>query len=433
MMQALLKKIESHTVKIGIVGVGYVGLPMAIEMSKHNEVIAFDTDAEKIKMLNTGKSYVDDIEDDVLVSQLRTGRLVPTSDETDLSDVECYIVCVPTPLNINKQPELKYIISATTIISKYLHKGNVVVFESTTYPGTTVELIKPLLEKTGLQCDNEFFLAFSPERVDPGNSHFRTSNTPKVVGGTSCDATKIAAKLYEANLDCEIFPVSSPTVAEMSKILENTYRNINIGLIDEFAIICNRMNIDIWEVIDAAKTKPFGFHPFYPGPGVGGHCIPLDPLYLSWKVKEYGIDATMIEASDRIIEHMPEYVVNRVSEILNDLQKSINGANILALGVAYKADISDCRESPAVKIIERLIQKKACVSVIDPFVDCFTIKSEKHFTIDMSDVQKSEYDMVILLVDHSCIDYSRLLSLDIPIFDTRNAMRAFRSNKIIKL
>ena len=290
-----------------------------------------------------------------------------------------------------------------------------------------------MLEESGLSCDKDFFLAFSPERVDPGNSLFKTTNTAKVVGGTSSESTQIAAKLYEVNLECEIFSVSSPTVAEMSKILENTYRNINIGLIDEFAIICNKMNIDIWEVIEAAKTKPFGFHAFYPGPGVGGHCIPLDPLYLSWKVKEYGLSATMIETSGRIIERMPEYLVERVAEILNDSQKSINGSCILVVGVAYKANVSDCRESPALKIIKQLISKKASVSILDPLVKSVDIDSKNYLTVDIDELQNNKYDLVVVLVDHSCVDYSKLLDLQTPIFDTKNALRAFRSEQIIKL
>jgi len=431
MMYTALKKIETHTAKIGIIGVGYIGLPMAIEMAKHNDVIAFDTDFDKIQMLRLGKSYIDDIRDCDVELFIKNKRIQPTTDEGELDCVDCYIVCVPTPLNVNKQPDLKYIISAANIIANHLKKGNVVIFESTTYPGTTNELIRPILEKAGLICDKDFFLAFSPERVDPGNVQFKTSNTAKVVGGTSKEASEIVSKLYEVNLNCEIFKVSSPTVAEMSKILENTYRNINIGLIDEFAIICNKMGIDIWEVIDAAKTKPFGFQAFYPGPGVGGHCIPLDPLYLSWKVKEYGISTTMIEASGRVIDNMPNYVVERISKILNDYQKPVNGARILIVGVAYKANISDCRESPAINVIKELKTRKAYVDIYDPYVNSINIDGEQYTTIDS--LVNENYDLIVLLVNHSGVDNKKLIEFGVPIFDTRNALKEYSCSHIIKL
>lgn len=433
MMREVLEKIEKHTAKIGIIGVGYVGLPMAIETSKENTVIAFDTDDKKIRMLNSGKSYICDISDSEIYRAVSSGRIIPSACENILSDVDCYIVCVPTPLNLNKQPELRYIISAATSIAKYLNKGNLVVFESTTYPGTTIELIKPLLEKSGLICDEDFYLAFSPERVDPGNALYNTSNTSKVVGGTSKEATEVASKLYEMNLECEVFPVSSPTVAEMSKILENTYRNINIGLINEFAIICNKMGVDIWEVVEAAKTKPFGFQAFYPGPGVGGHCIPLDPFYLSWKVKEYGLSATMIETSGRIIEHMPDYVVERIIEILNDHGHPLNGSRILVVGVAYKANICDCRESPSLHIINKLLSQKARVDVYDPFVETFDLNSQLHSTVTIDEIEKNQYDLIVILVDHKGNKYEKMLKSSVPIFDTKNALKEFVSDCIIKL
>ncbi len=432
MMPTILRKIDEYKAKIAVIGIGYVGLPMALEMAKKNCVVAFDTDKEKISMLKAKKSYIDDISDLDVESVIKSGNLVPTSSENDLKNIDCYIVCVPTPLNNNKEPELKYMVNAANTIAKYLSEGNLVIYESTTYPGTTEELIKPLLEQFGMICDRDFFLAFSPERVDPGNIKYKTTNTTKVVGGTSSEATEIAAKLYSVNLECDVYPVSSPTVAEMSKILENTYRNINIGLINEFAIICYNMGIDIWEVIDAAKTKPFGFQAFYPGPGVGGHCIPLDPMYLSWKVKEYGLSATMIEASSKIIDHMPDYVVQRASEILNENQKPVNGSKILVVGVAYKANISDCRESPSLHIIKELENRKAIVDTYDPFVKKFEIDGISHKTIDVSS-KADEYDLVIILVDHSGIDYGTLLELQAPIFDTKNALKEYESNQIIKL
>lgn len=433
MMRKVLDRIVTHTAKIGIIGVGYVGLPMAIEMSKENVVIAYDTDEKKIQMLKSGKSYVGDIDDSEVLSAVSNGRIMPSMSESALDDVDCYIVCVPTPLNLNKQPELKYIISAASVIAKHLHEESLVVFESTTYPGTTLELIKPLLEKSGLICDKDFYLAFSPERVDPGNSLYKTFNTAKVVGGTSKEATEIASKLYEVNLECEVFPVSSPTVAEMSKILENTYRNINIGLINEFAIICNKMGVDIWEVIDAAKTKPFGFQAFYPGPGVGGHCIPLDPLYLSWKVKEYGLSATMIETSERIIDHMPDYVVERIIDILNNGGRPLNGSRILVAGVAYKANISDCRESPSLHIIQQMILRKACVEVYDPFVDTYKLEGREYETVSIDELEKKQYDLVVILVDHKSNEYDKMLKSGVLIFDTKNALNGISSDRIIKL
>lgn len=369
MKEILLKKIAERKVIVGIVGLGYVGLPLAVEKAKAGfRTIGFDVQKEKVDMVNAGHNYIGDVVDSDLALLVKEKQLSATTDFSFIGTVDFVAICVPTPLDAHQQPDISYVESSARSVAKYLHKGMMVVLESTTYPGTTEDLIKPILEESGLKCGEDFFLGFSPERVDPGNVLYKTKNTPKVVGGLGKDAQDVICAMYEAVLQGKVFRASSPAVAEMTKILENTYRNINIGLINELAILCNRMGIDLWEVIEAAKTKPFGFTPFYPGPGLGGHCIPLDPYYLSWKAREYGFHTSMIEASMMVNDRMPEYCVERAGKILNRFKKSLNGSRILVLGVAYKQDIDDYRESPALKVIDEFEKTGALVSFFDPYI-----------------------------------------------------------------
>lgn len=430
MKEILLKKILDKEIVVGVVGLGYVGLPLAVEKSKAGfKTIGFDVQAEKVTKVNQGENYIGDVVDRDLATMVEQGMLSATTDFSFIKDVDFVAICVPTPLDTHQQPDLSYVKSSAEAIAKHITKGTMVVLESTTYPGTTEELIKPILEKgSGLKCGEDFYLGFSPERVDPGNAIYKTKNTPKVVGAIGEDAREVISAMYAAVLEDNVHSVSSPAVAEMTKILENTYRNINIGLINELAILCNKMGINLWEVIEAAKTKPFGFTPFYPGPGLGGHCIPLDPYYLSWKAREYGFHTSMIESSMMVNDKMPEYTVERSSQILNRYQKSLNGANVLALGVSYKQDIDDYRESPALRVIE-LLQEKGCkVKYYDPYISEYKYKGEKHkgeteLTADL--IQGS--DLVIVLSAHSKVDYEFVQQNAIAIFDTKNVM-----SKVVK-
>jgi UDP-N-acetyl-D-glucosamine dehydrogenase len=349
----LLKKINDKTAVVAVVGLGYVGLPLAVEKAKAGyKTIGFDIQENKIEMVNRGVNYIGDILENELTDLVSRGFLKATSDYSFIKEVDCVAICVPTPLDEHYQPDISYVVNSTTEIAKYLHKSMLVVLESTTYPGTTEDVVKPILEESGFVCGKDFFLAFSPERVDPGNREFNTKNTPKVVGGITEDCTAVAAALYRNILEGEVYEVSTPAVAEMEKILENTYRNINIALANEMAILCDKMGINVWEVIDAAKSKPYGFAAFYPGPGIGGHCIPIDPFYLTWKAREYDYHTKLIETAGEINIYMPRFVVERAIRILNDQGIPLKGAKILVLGVAYKQDIDDCRESPVLKVIE---------------------------------------------------------------------------------
>jgi len=368
----LMSKLENKTAKLGVVGLGYVGLPLAVEKAKAGyKVIGFDVQSKKVDMVNAGNNYIGDIVNQDLKNLVEEGSLKATTDFSFVKEVDTVCICVPTPLDIYKQPDLSYVVSSTESVAKYLHKGMLVVLESTTYPGTTEEVCKPILEKSGLKCGKDFFLAFSPERVDPGNKEFKTKNTPKVVGGCTEECTEVAAALYRSVLQSDVKEVSSPAVAEMEKILENTFRNINIALANEMAMLCNKMGIDVWEVIDAAKTKPYGFMPFYPGPGLGGRCIPLDPFYLEWKAKEYDFHTKLIETSGIINDCMPEFVVDNVMKLLNKNKKALNGAKVLLLGVAYKKDIDDMRESPVLKVIDHLLKNGADIIYNDPYIPSF--------------------------------------------------------------
>lgn len=426
MKKKLLKKIKTKEIIAGVVGLGYVGLPLAVEKAKAGfKTIGFDIQSSKVNMVNQGHNYIGDVVDSDLADLVNKGSLSATTDFSFIRDVHFIAICVPTPLDIHQEPDISYVRDSAKIISKYLTSETIVVLESTTYPGTTEELILPILEEgSGLKCGQDFYLGFSPERVDPGNLIYKTKNTPKVVGAVGNDAAEVISAMYREVLDGEVFTVSSPAVAEMEKILENTYRNVNIGLINEIGRLCNEMGISIWEVIDAAKTKPYGFQPFYPGPGLGGHCIPLDPYYLAWKAREYGFHTTLIENSMVINDGQPGYCVERAMHILNQQKKSINGAQILILGVAYKNDIDDYRESPAIRVIEELQNVGANVSYYDPWVktfreDSLIMESETELSAEL--IERA--DLVMITAAHSNIDYEFVQKHAKAIFDTKNVMK----------
>lgn len=426
MKEMLLKKIADRELVCGVVGLGYVGLPLAVEKAKAGfRTIGFDVQPHKVEMVNAGNNYIGDVVDSELAHIVASGMLSATSDFSKICEADFIAICVPTPLDAHQQPDISYVRDSTTEIAKFLRKGSMVVLESTTYPGTTEELIRPILEKgSGLKCGEDFYLGFSPERVDPGNLIYNTKNTPKVVGAIGEDATEVIAAVYRAVLDGEVHTVSCPAVAEMEKILENTYRNVNIGLVNELCMLCDRMGISMWEVIDAAKTKPYGFQAFYPGPGLGGHCIPLDPYYLTWKAREYGFHTSMIEASMMINDRMPEYCVDRAMRLLNGAKKALNGAKVLVLGVAYKGNIDDCRESPAIKVIRVLQREGADVSYFDPWVESFSSEGVKMRSIPAlsADVLEKS-DIVMITTAHKDVDY-RLVAEHAPIvLDTKNIMK----------
>ena len=431
----LMKKIENREAVIGVVGLGYVGLPLAVEKAKAGyHVIGFDIQASRVEKVNSGINYIGDVVDEELKEIVKTGMLQATTDYQRIQEVDAVAICVPTPLDIYQQPDTSYVESSTKEIAKYAHEGMLVVLESTTYPGTTEEIIKPILEARGFKAGETIFIAYSPERVDPGNKKFKTKNTPKVVGGVTEKCTRVAASLYRHVLEGDIFEVSSPAVAEMEKIFENTFRHINIALANEMAILCNKMGIDVWEVIDAAKTKPYGFMAFYPGPGLGGHCIPIDPFYLTWKAREYNYHTRLIELAGEINNTMPEYVINRIMQILNEDGKALRGSKILVLGVAYKKDIDDVRESPVIKIIELLEKYGAKFTVIDPYVSTFRACNRVIETVKLTRDLVHEADLVLLTTDHSNFDYEMIARESKVIFDTRNGFKNVpKPNKYYKL
>ncbi len=435
--EELTKKIENKTLKVGVVGLGYVGLPLAVEKAKAGfETIGFDVQDTKVKMVNEGHNYIGDVVDNDLKELVEKGMLKATTDFSFVKDVDFIAICVPTPLDEHQQPDISYVVNSTKSVAEHLKKGTMVVLESTTYPGTTEELLKPIIEEiSGLKCGEDFYLGFSPERVDPGNAYYKTKNTPKVVGAIGKDATEVISKMYRAVLGADIYEVSSPAVAEMEKILENTYRNINIGLVNELAMLCEKMGISLWEVVDAAKTKPYGFQAFYPGPGLGGHCIPLDPYYLDWKAREYGFHTSLIEASGIINDRMPEYCVERARKMLSmRFKKAMNGAKVLVLGVAYKNDIDDYRESPALKVIELLEKEGANVEFYDPYIPEYKYKGEIHKGLKEIDAQKvQEADLVMFTAAHSKFDYDMISKNAKAIFDTRNAMKNVKNRENIEL
>lgn len=434
--EELIQKIQNKTLVMGVCGLGYVGLPLAVDKAKHGfKTIGFDVQTEKVDMVNAGKNYIGDVVNADLEALVKEGRLSATTDFSFVEKVDFIAICVPTPLDKHQQPDISYVRDSTIAISKHLRRGSIVVLESTTYPGTTEELLRPILEEgSGLKCGEDFYLGFSPERVDPGNAVYKTSNTPKVVGAIGQDATEVIAMVYSSILDSAVHTVSSPAVAEMEKILENTYRNINIGLVNELAILCNRMGISIWEVIDAAKTKPYGFQAFYPGPGLGGHCIPLDPYYLSWKAREYGFHTSMIEASMMINDRMPEYTVERAGKILNRHKKALNGSRVLVLGVAYKQDIDDYRESPALRVIEELHRTGAQVDYYDPFVPKYRHEGQWHTGIPaLTEEAVKQYDLVCITTAHTKVDYAMVAGCGVPVFDCKNVCKGIQNRENIEV
>ena len=436
MKEMLIDKIDKREIIVGVVGLGYVGLPLAVEKAKAGfKTIGFDVQSQKVEMVNAGENYIGDVVDSDLAKLVKEGKLQATTDFSFVKDVDFIAICVPTPLDSHQEPDISYVKSSTEAISKYLKPNTMVVLESTTYPGTTEELIKPILENgSGLKCGEDFYLGFSPERVDPGNLIYKTKNTPKVVGAIGADAAEVISKMYSTVLESEVYTVSSPAIAEMEKILENTYRNINIGLVNELSRLCHKMGISIWEVIDAAKTKPYGFQAFYPGPGLGGHCIPLDPYYLTWKAREYGFHTTLIENSMVINDSQPEYCVERAMHILNRHKKAINGSKVLVLGVAYKQDIDDYRESPALTLVDELNKVGACVEYYDPWVSSYKRHGEVFYSIkDFTPEVVSSYDIVIIACAHSNVDYTMVQENAKVIFDTKNVMKDIKNRDNIEI
>lgn len=421
LIQQLLEKIENKTALLGVVGLGYVGLPLAVEKAKAGySVVGVDIQQRRVEQVNRGENYIGDIVDEELAALVESGRLTAYTNFSSLDECDCVAICVPTPLDRYYQPDISYVTASAKEVALHAHKGMLVVLESTTYPGTTEEVLAPLFADQGFVVGEDLFLAFSPERVDPGNRQYNTKNTPKVVGGMTPACTQLAAALYEQVLDSEVFQASSPKVAEMEKLLENTFRNINIALANEMALLCNRMDIPIWEVIDAAATKPYGFMPFYPGPGLGGHCIPIDPFYLTWKARAYDYHTRLIEVAGEINNAMPEYVVQRMGELLNQRGRSIKGAKLLLLGVAYKADIDDARQSPTLRIIELLAKQGAVVQVHDPYVKSCIVDGNEYKSKLLSPDLLGKQDLVTVLTNHSVYDAEVLCTHSVQVFDTRN-------------
>jgi UDP-N-acetyl-D-glucosamine dehydrogenase len=427
-MSTLLQKIKSHEAVVAVVGIGYVGLPLVVEVANAGfSVIGYDKSAEKVKLLAAGKSYIGDISDAQLQPHVKAGRITSSNDPDCLAKADVVIICVPTPLNKTKDPDNSFIMAAADDLVPRLHKDTLVILESTTFPGFTREILVPRLQESGLTVGKDIFVAFSPERVDPGNARFQTKNTPKVVGGHTKACNEVVVAMYGEVLE-KLVPVSSCDAAEMCKLLENTFRAVNIGLVNEVAIMSEKLGLDVWEVIDAAATKPFGFMPFYPGPGIGGHCIPLDPHYLSWKLKTLKYNARFIELADSINSSMPHFVVTRLADALNDRERSIKGSKLLILGVAYKRDINDERESPALDIIELLKERGANVSYHDPYIPHCEFGHDSHQKMSSVPLENlGSYDAVLIVTDHRSIDYARVVAEAKLVVDTRNATKPLRA------
>lgn len=442
--EELEKLIEDKTARIGVIGLGYVGLPLIVEFCASGFAgVGFEVDEKKVEAINAGHSYIPDVATERLKACVNNGKLTATTDFSKLGECDAIIICVPTPLRKTKDPDMSYILAAGGEVQNYMRRRQLVILESTTYPGTTDEVLQPMFEEKGFKLDEDFLLAFSPERVDPGNPQFQTHNIPKVVGGVSKDSTEAAAKLY-GQIVGQVHPVSSARVAEACKLWENTFRAINIGMANEMAKVCNALNIDTWEVVRAAATKPFGFMPFYPGPGIGGHCIPLDPHYLSWKARQAGFDSQFISLAEQVNSGMPAYVVRMIQHALNLEKKAVNGSKVLILGVAYKKDIDDMRESPALSVIDLLRAKGAEVSYHDPYVPevtfdhAYTIgDGEPLYNQELTDDAISEADCVVICTEHSTVDYNRVCQRSSLIVDTRNALKEDHRNgskaKIVRL
>lgn len=436
MKESMLSKIASRQITVGVVGLGYVGLPLAVEKAKAGfKTIGFDVQREKVKMVNTGRNYIGDVVDSDLEKLVKSGMLRATMDFDELKKADFIAICVPTPLDAHQQPDVSYVSGSASEIARRLKRETAVVLESTAYPGATEELVRPILESgSGLKCGEDFYLGFSPERVDPGNLIYKTKNTPKVVGAIGAAAAEVISAMYRAVLEGDVLTVSSPAVAEMEKILENTYRNINIGLVNELAMLCDKMGISVWEVIDAAKTKPYGFQAFYPGPGVGGHCIPLDPYYLTWKAREYKFHTSMIEASMIINDNMPEYCAQRAARALNRHRKAVRGSYVLVLGVAYKQDIDDSRESPAIRLIEHLKKAGARVCYYDPWVArCRVGKRVERSLPALTPGVISAADLVIIATAHTNVDYALVQRHAKAILDLKNAAKHIKHRHNIEV
>ncbi len=442
--QALLsleEKIKTKKLKTGVIGLGYVGLPLAVEFAKEGvQVYGIDIDQRKVSNIQKGISYIQDVPSDVLKNLVgaepprpgaETAPLRATSNFSVIKELDTVNICVPTPLGKSKDPDISYIVAAAEEIVRYLHEGMLIILESTTYPGTTEEVILPMLEKTGLKVGKDFYLAFSPERVDPGNSKYNTRNIPKIVGGVTQKCTELAQSFYKIAIE-QVNTVSSPRAAEMVKLLENTFRSVNIGLVNELCQMSEKLGVNVWEIIDAAATKPFGFMPFYPGPGLGGHCIPIDPHYLAWKARIHGFNPRFIDLAGEVNSSMPEFVVQKAQTALNERKKALNGSKILILGIAYKKNVSDYRESPALEIIELLEKNGVDISYSDPFVPEFSFLGKMRKSIPLEPV-RSNFDLVILITDNAHFDPQSLLNQFPLILDTRNAFRGIQSEKVIRI
>jgi UDP-N-acetyl-D-glucosamine dehydrogenase len=429
----ILDLIRERRARVGVIGLGYVGLPLAVEFARAGfATIGFDVDESKVGQINAGQSYIPDVPTPDLAAQVQAGRLRATADMSGLGAMDVVDIAVPTPLRKTRDPDLSYVVKAVEAVADALRPGQLIILESTTYPGTTEEVVQPALEAKGLKPEQDFFLAFSPERVDPGNARYTTRTIPKVVGGIGPASTEAAAALY-GSVVSSVVPVSSTRVAEMVKLLENTFRAVNIGLVNEIALMCHRMDINVWEVIDAAKTKPFGFMPFYPGPGLGGHCIPIDPFYLSWKARQNGFECRFIELAGHVNASMPHYVVERVADALNSVKKAINGSRIHLFGVAYKRDVGDVRESPALDILELLAARGAEISYTDPYVPSLLLGGGTVESTGFEQAIGAAYDCTVIATDHSVFDYGRIATLEAPVVDTRNALRRFNRPSVFAL
>jgi UDP-N-acetyl-D-glucosamine dehydrogenase len=433
--RSLLERLKGRNARAAVIGLGYVGLPLAVEFAKAGlTVTGIDLDDRKVDAVNRGQSYILDVSEADVQACVKAGRLSATTDFAVLADVDTINICVPTPLRKTKDPDLSYIVSAVEQIAKYLKKGQLVILESTTYPGTTDEVLQPMLEEGGLKAGVDFFLAFSPERVDPGNPQFHTGNIPKVVGGVNEASTEAAAALYSLSVK-EVVHVSSTRAAELVKLLENTFRAVNIGLVNELALMCRDFGINVWEVIDAAKTKPFGFMAFYPGPGLGGHCIPIDPFYLSWKARQYGFESRFIELAGHINGNMPRYVVERVSEALNTAGKPLKGSRVHLFGLAYKPDVTDWRESPAIDVAELLERRGAIVSYSDPYVPVLPAEHghKERREVPFEDAVKQGYDCAVITTNHKAFDYPAIVKQSPLVLDTRNALKGVKAEHVVRL
>lgn len=430
---SLIEKIRSREARVGVIGLGYVGLPLAVEFAKAGlTTVAVDVDASKVERLTRGESYIADVADDEVRAVIESGHLRPTSDFAVLTEVDTVDICVPTPLRKTRDPDLSFVVSAVDEIARYLRAGQLVILESTTYPGTVEEVVRPKLEAGGLAAGRDFYLAFSPERVDPGNTEWTTRNIPKVVGGVNDESTRVAAALYEQVVE-SVVPVSSATVAEMVKLLENTFRAVNIGLANELALMCRALGVDVWEVIDAARSKPFGYMPFYPGPGLGGHCIPIDPFYLSWKARQSGFESRFIDLAGQINASMPRHVVERVGEALNSRSLAINGSRVHLLGMAYKPNVSDIRESPAIDIALLLQERGAQVTYSDPFVPAVNEGGLQLTALTPEQALSDGVDCAVITTDHRHLDYGELARRVPVVVDTRNALKGIDDDRIFRL